>query len=151
MRVSGYMVKNPITSGPETSVKDIAKLMQENSIGSVILVEDKKPIGIVTESDLVQRVLAPGKDPDSTKALDVCSKPVISICSRTPDLLDLDDAMDYMIKNKIRRLVVVDRQEKVSGILTADDIGYKLRSLPEDLTSKYIVLMRRGENQDKPE
>jgi len=145
MRVSGIMVKNPITASPGTSVKEIAKLMQENSIGSVILVKDDKPIGIVTERDLVRRVLALGKDPDSTEAFDICSKPVVSVCSRTPDLLDLDDAIDNMIKHKIRRLVVVDRQDKVVGILTADDIGYNLKSLSEDLESKYIILMRRGE------
>lgn len=145
MRVSGIMVKNPITASPDNSVKEIAKLMQENSIGSVILVKDDKPIGIVTERDLVRRVLALGKDPDSTKASDICSKPVVSVCSRTPDLLDLDDDIDNMIKHKIRRLVVVDRQDKVVGILTADDIGYNLKSLSEDLASKYIILMRRGE------
>lgn len=145
MRVSGIMVKNPITASPDTSIKEIAKLMQENSIGSVILVKDNKPIGIVTESDLVRRILALGKNPDSTKAFDICSKPVISVCSRTPDLLHLDDAMDYMIKNKIRRIVVVDRQDKVVGILTADDIGYKLRRLSEDLAHKYIILLRRGD------
>jgi len=145
MRVSGIMVKNPITASPDKSVKEIAKLMQENSIGSVILVKDDKPIGIVTERDLVRRVLALGKDPDSTKVFDICSKPVVSVCSRTPDLLDLDDVIDNMIKHKIRRLVVVDRQDKVVGILTADDIGYNLKSLSEDLASKYIILMRRGE------
>jgi CBS domain-containing protein len=148
MSVLGIMVKKPITASQDTSVKEIAKLMQENSIGSVILVKNDKPIGIVTERDLVRRVLALGKDPDSTKAFDICSKPIISICSRTPDLLDLDDAIDTMIKNKIRRLVVVDRQDKVVGILTADDIGYKLRSLSENLANKYIILMRRGETSE---
>ena len=144
MQVSGIMVKDPVTSNPDISIKEIAKLMQEHSIGSVILVKDDKPVGIVTERDLVQRVLALGKDPDSIKAFDICSKPVISICSRTSELIDLEDAIDTTIKNKIRRIVVIDKQDKIVGLLTADDIGYKLRSLSDDLASKYIILLRRG-------
>ncbi|KON30653.1 hypothetical protein AC482_03365 [miscellaneous Crenarchaeota group-15 archaeon DG-45] len=139
MRVVDVMVGNPVTASPETSVADVARLMRDRSIGSVILVEDSRPEGIVTERDLVRRVLAQGRNPQATKASEICSKPVLTVSENEM----LEDAVEFMKEFRIRRLVVVDGEGKVSGIVTTDDIGYNLRRLSEELAMEYITLSRR--------
>lgn len=114
-------------------------MMRDRSIGSVILVEDSKPIGIVTERDLVRRVIAHGGDSNTLTASSICSKPVLTIS----ELESVEDAVDFMKEFNIRRLVAVNREGKVSGIVTTDDIGYNLRRLSEELAIEYITMSRR--------
>jgi CBS domain-containing protein len=133
------MVRNPVVARPETSVVEIARLMRNKSISSVILVEGKKPVGIITERDLVHRVIAEGKNPKSWLATDICSKPVIAV----QELLDIDGAVELMNDYKIRRLVVVDSGDNVVGIITTDDIGSNLREVSEELAVKYLNILDR--------
>jgi len=140
MKVFEIMVKNPVTVSPETSIRDAARTMLEKSIGSLIISKDEKPLGILTERDLVRRVLAVGRNPESTKVFDVCSKPVVAVS----EFMEIDDAVDAMNEYKIRRLVIINNEDKVTGIITTDDIGYNLRRLSEALAIKYITLMRRN-------
>ena len=128
-----------MTTSPDASVVDVAKLMRDESIGSVIIVEDNKPIGIVTERDLVRRVIALGRDTSSLKASDICSKPVLTVS----EYESIEDAVDFMKEYNIRRLVVVNGEGEVSGIVTTDDIGYNLRRLSEELAIEYISMSRR--------
>jgi len=140
VRVSDVMVKNPVTVAPGASVREVARLMRDRSIGSVILVEDNKPFGILTERDLVRRVLATDSNPDTLKAFDVCTRSVVSISP----LADLEVAVGIMNDYNIRRLVVVDdKSGKVVGILTTDDIWRNFRGLSEELALKYMIMHRR--------
>ena len=107
------MVKNPVTASPETSVQEIARMMKNRSIGSVVLVEDKKPFGIVTERDLVWRVVAPGEDPTLLRASDVCSRPVLIVSEDE----SIEKAIELMKEHGIRRLAVVDEEGELSGII----------------------------------
>jgi CBS domain-containing protein len=137
------MVKNPVVVSPYVSVKEVAEIMKEKEIASVILVRNDKAVGIVTERDLVHRVMASGKDPNSISALDVCSKPVVSIYEHG----DVEVAVDTMNDYNIRRIVVTDRDDMVVGILTTDDIGFGLRSMSEDLAIKYLIATGRRNNK----
>ncbi|MCW3991100.1 MAG: CBS domain-containing protein [Candidatus Bathyarchaeota archaeon] len=139
IRVFDIMVRDPVTASPDASVVDVAKLMRDESIGSVIIVEDNKPTGIVTERDLVRRVIALGRDASSLKASDICSKPVLTVS----EYESIDDAVDFMKEYNIRRLVVVNGEGEVSGIVTTDDIGYNLRRLSEEMALEYISMSRR--------
>jgi CBS domain-containing protein len=113
--------------------------MKNNGIGSIILVENGKPVGIVTERDLVHRIMAEDKTPDECKAIDVCSKPVIAITIHG----DVDAAVDIMNEYGIRRLVVVDDNDAVVGMLTTDDLAKNLREMSEELAVKYLILSER--------
>ena len=139
MRVNQVMVKNPITINPEATVRDAARVMRDKGIGSVIIVDERKPVGILTERDIVRRITAVGLNPETLTVEKVCSKPVVAV----NDILDVDDAVDIMRDNKIRRLVIVDNNDDVVGIITSDDIGYNLRSMSETLAVKYIAAMKR--------
>jgi len=139
MRVSDIMTKAPITMSPTARADEVANIMREKGISSVILVTNGRPIGIVTERDLVHRVLAPGRDPKKIMAADICTKPVIAVSVHS----EVDDAVETMNEHKIRRLVVVDDMDRVTGILTTDDVGYNLKSMSEELAIKYLSLTKR--------
>jgi CBS domain-containing protein len=139
MRVSEVMVRDPVTFHPDTPVNELAKTMRERSIASVVLVKEGKLVGIVTERDLVHRVLADGRDPSKLRAGEICSKPVVAVSV----YCDVEDAVDTMNDYKIRRLVVVDLDDKVAGILTTDDLGFRLRNMSEELAVKYMALNSR--------
>ena len=139
MRVSDVMVKNPVTISPTMPVLEVARLMKEKEISSVILTSGSKPVGIVTERDLVRRVLAEAKDPHRLQAADICSKPIVAVSIYCP----LEDAVETMNEHAIRRLVVVDDKDMLVGIITTDDIGYNLKSMSEELAMKYLSLTKR--------
>ncbi len=138
MRVHNIMVRNPIVAGLDTSALELAKIMTTNRIGSVIITDDDKPVGIVTERDLVRRVLSEGLDSATIRASSICSKPVIS-CS---EFADLDDVVDIMRDYNIRRIVVIDDDQMLVGILTYDDLVANLKDLSEELSMKFLVFSR---------
>jgi CBS domain-containing protein len=134
------MRKNPITVDPQTSVSDVAQLMLNHRIGSVIITQDAKPVGIITERDLVRRVLAFETTPESISVMEVCSKPVIALL----DLDSVEDAIELMKRHKIRLLVIVNRNDEVIGLLTTEDIGLHMKRLSDELAIDYFLATTRG-------
>jgi len=94
------------------SVAEVAKIMKQNSIGSVLILAGDNAIGIVTQRDIINRVVARGKNPSDIKISTIMSTPIISINKNET----LEKALDVMEKNKIRRIVVVDENNKLYGI-----------------------------------
>lgn len=124
IHVEDVMTRTPITVPQSTTVDEVAKLMRDHKIGSVIVVSSSNnPVGIVTERDLVIKVIAEGKAPSEVKVSEIMSSPLISITPRTR----LIEAARLMARKNIRRLVVVD-EGKLVGIVTARDI---LKVAPE--------------------
>ena len=104
---------------PLDSVFTISNLMKEGKVGSIIILDQNtKPIGIITERDIVRRVISDGKDPKITKALEIMSKPLITVKDDT----HLYEVAKKMVKNKIRRLPVVKNNNTLIGIVTVTDI-----------------------------
>ncbi|MCW4011557.1 MAG: CBS domain-containing protein [Candidatus Bathyarchaeota archaeon] len=140
MKVSDIMVKNPVIVDPNTSCGRIARIMRDKKIGSVILADENgKPVGIVTERDLVHRVMALEKDPDMCFAHQVSSKPVVAVGVHA----DVDMVVDLMNDYKIRRIVIVDEKDKIVGIVTTDDLSKGLREMSEELAVKYHIIAQR--------
>ena len=104
--------------GPNSTVVEAAKRMKEVERGCLIVVDGTRPIGIVTERDLVQKVLAAGHSPGGMKVSEIMSKELITV---GPEAL-VSDAARIMVQNKIRRLVVTEG-EHVVGILSTTDFG----------------------------
>jgi CBS domain-containing protein len=115
--VKEAMKAKPVTVQPETSVKDAARLMKEHKIGNCIIAKEK-PIGIVTESDIVRKIVAEDKQASSITVKNIMSTPVMVIDPYVP----LEKAMKKMLKSNIRRLPVVE-QGKLIGIITQKDIS----------------------------
>ncbi len=142
IQVSDFMVMNPVTISPRTPIVDAARKMRENRIGSLILVDNNKPVGIITERDLVWRVVAEGLSVNLLYASDVCSKPVLTISEDSR----IEEAVELMKGYGIRRLVVVNEEGVVSGIVTSDDIAGNIESISKELALEYIILSRNVHN-----
>jgi CBS domain-containing protein len=118
MQVSSIMVRNVVTIEAGGSTRQAAKLMDERGISSLLVVSEGKLIGIVTEKDLVVRLLARGLSPDKTLVEEVMSYPVITT---GPDA-DLEEATKKMLVNGIKKLPVVE-DGHVVGILSLTDVA----------------------------
>ena len=120
--VKQIMSKNPLTINEEASMEKAAEIMGKKHIGSLIVLREGKPWGIVTERDLLSRVLAKDKDYKKVKVKDAMSTPLIII---EPDAT-IKEAAKKMIDMKGR--LVVFEGKKMVGIVTASDL---IKSLPE--------------------
>ena len=139
--VRDIMTPKVITITEDKTMGDAARVMGEKHIGSLIVVVDAKPKGIVTERDLLSGILALGRDPAKTKVGAAMSWPLITI---SPDAL-IKDAARIMMKRK-GRLAVVDK-EKLIGIVSASDFIRSLPDVPEtavkveDYMTKEVVIV----------
>jgi len=120
------MTKNPVCCLPNDLVAKAAELMKSKNIGSVPVIENrktKKLVGILTDRDLVLQVLANGHDAKSTKVVDVMTTKEIVTC-RFDD--DIQKAVDSMARYQLRRIPVVDKGNKLVGIISQSDVATRL-------------------------
>lgn len=141
MKVYEAMIRKPVTLPPESTVYEAVKSMVSNNIGSILVTEGDELKGIVTERDVLTRVIAEDKDPTLTKLDEVMSKPVTHIEENE----DLVEASELMKKKNIRRLAVLDEDEKLVGIITSNDIARSLRRSAEELAITYFIMSRSKE------
>jgi CBS domain-containing protein len=121
--VKDVMTPDPAFCTPETSLEDVAKLMVQHECGEIPIVESRtslEPIGVVTDRDIVCRLVAKGKNPLAYTAEYCMSQPVITVRIDAP----LTEAVDVMEKHQIRRVPVVDEQGFCVGILAQADIAW---------------------------
>ncbi len=111
------MTESVVTAAPERTVREVAELMRERNVGSVVLVNDNGPIGFVTDRDLALSVIADGRD-FGDHIEDHASSPVIT----AEPGMDVEEAGELMVRHGIRRLVVVDGGRLI-GIVTLDDLA----------------------------
>lgn len=116
-KVCDAMTRLPIVVSPETNLEDCAKKMAENKVGSLLIKEKDKLLGIITDADMVRRVLAKGIDPKITKVKEVMNTELTTI---SPEK-DIFDALMLMKDKDIRQLPVMDGKKMV-GLLTMKDI-----------------------------
>lgn len=106
---------------PETSAREVAQLMRRHHIGALVVVDafDKsKPVGIVTDRDLVLELMAEGLDPAVFTAGDIMT---VDLVTARPDM-DAMEAVQLMKKHRLRRLVIVDKDSHLAGIVTIEDV-----------------------------
>ena len=116
------------TVEPDASVSDVAQLMMSQGIGDVIVVENQKPVGILTDRDLVVRVIGAGLDAKQVGVCEVMSKPPVTVSHGA----EVGVAVGLMRVHGIRRLPIVDEEGRLVSILTMDDvILLGLDGLPE--------------------
>lgn len=134
MKAKDIMVKNVATIEPNKSILDVAILMKERSIGSLVVVEKSNPIGIITERDIVRKLVAEGRDASKVKVRELMSYPLITA---SPDD-SFEELSKKMSLNEIRRLPVIDKNGRLVGIITATDIA---KSISKDV-NEYDLVMR---------
>jgi len=119
------MTKNPVCCLPNDSVAKAAELMKSENIGSIPVIENKqsqKLVGIVTDRDLALKIVAKGRDPKTTKVEEVMTHNVVTC--RADD--DLQKALDAMAKHQLRRIPVLDNDNKILGIIAQADVATRV-------------------------
>jgi CBS domain-containing protein len=121
------MTRNPVSARPDDTVASVARLMKENDIGPVPIVSDnnsKSLVGIVTDRDLAIKIVAAGRDPQSTPVSEVMTTNVVTC--RDDD--DIETALDAMSTQQLRRIPVVDDGNMLLGIIAQADIATRMNS-----------------------
>ena len=138
------MEKQVVSVGLNTKVLDCVKTMGKRKVScAVIASDDGGAIGIVTERDLVTKVIADALDPAKVLVRDIMSTPIITV---TPDA-SMSDAAELMSEYMIRRLVVLDSDQNLVGIITAGDLA---RVLAKKHDYKVAALNALGRVQGEP-
>lgn len=125
MKVKDIMTKEPTTVTPNATVREAASLMQREDTGILPVVEggSKKLLGVITDRDIAIRVVAEGRDA-STPVSEVMSKG--RLVTLQPDA-DVEDAMEKMADEQVRRIPIVDDRSTLLGIVAQADIVRKVR------------------------
>jgi CBS domain-containing protein len=118
MKIEELMIKNVITVPTDASVHDAVKLMNKNKIGCLVVVYNGDIAGILTERDLLERVLEKCRNPKETKVLEIMSKHIIV---GKPDM-ELSEATRLMFENRVKKLPIIEGKCLV-GIVTLTDIA----------------------------
>ena len=115
------MTKDPVCCTPETTLDQVAQLMREHDCGEIPVIDPaERPIGVVTDRDIVCRVVAEGKNPLAYTAETCMTQPVATV---PLDAL-LDDVLAIMEKNQVRRVPVVDERGRCVGIISQADVAW---------------------------
>ncbi len=126
MKISEIMTKNPTTVTPGTTVRDAAQLMQREDTGILPVVEsdgERKLVGVVTDRDIAIRVVAEGRGSD-TRVSEVMTSS--RLATLRPDA-DVDELMDTMADQQVRRVPIVDDRGTLVGIVAQADVVRKAR------------------------
>jgi CBS domain-containing protein len=124
VRLSEIMTAGVVTAQAEASALEVARLMRDHRVGSVVVVDSAgSPVAMLTDRDLALRVFAEGADPASP-ALQHASRPLV----RGEPEMELDEAAALMVQHRVRRLPVVQGEELV-GIVSLDDIAVRSGNL----------------------
>jgi CBS-domain-containing membrane protein len=114
------MTTRPRAVEPQTSVREAARLMESEDVGSLPVVKDgARLVGVVTDRDIAVRVVGRGLDAEKTTVADIASREVVTL---TPDD-DLDDALALMARAQVRRLPVVVRDAELVGVVSQADVA----------------------------
>ena len=130
--VRDVMMPRPLSVDAGASIRQAAEVMRDNDIGDVLVVGDGNLRGIVTDRDIVVRVLAEGREPEATPVAEVCSAELATVEAAA----EVDKAAEIMRQRAIRRLPVVDGNEVV-GIVSLGDLAREKdpRSALSDISS----------------
>lgn len=120
MQTKEIMTTAPGCCGPDTPLRDVARLMVERDCGEIPVVDqNRKPLGVVTDRDITCRTVAEGKNPLELTAKDCMSSPVVTV---TPDT-SVDDCCKVMEENQVRRVPVVDESGACCGMVSQADVA----------------------------
>ncbi len=113
------MLKNTITTGPETNLVEVVELMNKHNVGSIVIEEEHKAIGIITERDFLTKLYMYGAE-------DLKKKKVSDYMTKNPKILSNTDPMSEILKlfykKEFRHLVIVDENKKLSSVFSVRDI-----------------------------
>ncbi|MEM1660242.1 MAG: CBS domain-containing protein [Candidatus Bathyarchaeia archaeon] len=120
--VRDVMTKNVKVVRPDSSVREVVATMNKFNIGSIVVVQGDRPVGIITERDILRRIVEPCLAPEMLTARQVMTSPVITIDENA----SMDEAARLMAKKGVKKLLVTRGNDQLVGILTFTDIVTKV-------------------------
>lgn len=129
MPIQDLARSDPVTASPDSSLREIATTMRDREVGSVIIEENRKPVGIVTDRDITLRTVAEGGDPQTKTAADVMTEDPLCIDCKA----GVHELTETMRENGVRRVPVTEGNELV-GIITYSDLQQLLTYEHENLS-----------------
>src|SRR5688572_11283064 len=134
MNARDIMTKDPACCMPESKLTEVARMMMDHDCGQIPVIENQstgKPVGVVTDRDIVIRAVAQGKDPLDMTAKDVMSSPAVTV---TPDTR-IEDCCQTLEDKQVRRVPVVDDRGRCCGMVSQADIA---QHAPEKMTAEVV-------------
>jgi CBS domain-containing protein len=122
-KVHEVMTERPRCVTPETPVSEAAELMASEDVGSLPILDGDKLAGVVTDRDIVVRGVAKGKDTRGMPVREVASRDLVTVGPNE----SLDDALQLMASNQVRRLPVVDHDNRLVGVLAQADVAMEAK------------------------
>ena len=138
--IRDLMTDNPCSIDADKPVAYAAKMMRDEDVGLAPIVEGEKLIGTLTDRDIAIRVVAEGKDPQSTTVREVATTRLVTV---DPDQ-NLDEALRLMAKNQVRRLPVVEEDGKLAGVVAQADVARHASDQQTGEVVEEISKVRRG-------
>jgi CBS domain-containing protein len=124
MKISEVMSRNVAVTSPDATLKEAAELMRDRKIGFMPVMRNGSVVGVVTDRDIVVRSICDGLDPGITKVRDVMTRSSFQ-CYEDQVLTDAARLFSF---NRVRRLLVFNRDKKLVGLLSLDDLAAKMSS-----------------------
>ena len=138
MDVKEIMIKDVISIHADATVKEAVELMNKNEIGCLIVAKKGEAVGIVTERDVLKRVISKSRDPEVTKVSEIMSKPLIV---GGPDMY-VEDATKLMFKKNIKKLPVMENGRLI-GLVTLSDIA-RVANIEPQIVKVIEELSKKG-------
>lgn len=120
--VRDVMSKKVRVVRPDSSAKEVVATMNKFDIGSIVVVQGERPVGIITERDVLKRIVEPCLAPETLTARQIMTSPVVTI----DENVSINEAAKLMAKKGIKRLLVTRDNDKLVGIITFTDIVTKV-------------------------
>jgi len=121
--VRDVMTTRPRAVSPDAPLSQVAALMEAEDVGAIPVVDDDRLLGMVTDRDIVVRAIAKGKDPKGMPASEIASEELVTV---NPDH-DLSDALQLMAQYQVRRLPVVDEDNRLLGVVSQADVAFEAK------------------------
>jgi CBS domain-containing protein len=118
-RIRDAMTANPCSIDADKPVAYAAQIMRDEDVGLAPIVEGDRLVGTVTDRDITIRVVAEGKDPESTTVREIASTDLVTIDPQQ----NLDQALRLMAEHQVRRLPVVEEDGRLVGVLAQADVA----------------------------
>jgi CBS domain-containing protein len=134
MNVREIMTKDPACCTPDSKLSDVARMMVDHDCGQIPVIESQstgKPVGVVTDRDIIIRTVAKGRNPLDMTARDVMSSPAVTV---TPDTR-IEDCCQTLEDKQVRRVPVVDDRGRCCGMVSQADIA---QHAPEKMTAEVV-------------
>ena len=122
-KVHEVMSQRPRAVSPDTSVLEVAEVMDQEDVGSVPVLEGDRLAGIVTDRDIAVRAVAKGKDPRGMPVREITSRDVVTVGPND----DLSEALKLMASYQVRRIPVVDAEERLVGVVSQADVALEAK------------------------